>query len=174
MESSFGINTNIFDTNILNLLVVIGIIITIVGDVLRSLLQNRQKMVLSIFHELDFKKERANQKLYERRKMVVLTQFQLKEILDQGVDTLEKERSRLDEQLGNEMQNLKKINVLVILLIRYQEKKFISRNVITQTIKVLTREITVLFSKKKKTKISHSKRYTLRKALLIQKSCEYF
>jgi len=47
LRQGFGLNTNLFETNILNLTVVIGVVIKVVGDSLRSLLDQRRKTILS-------------------------------------------------------------------------------------------------------------------------------
>ena len=39
----FGINTNILETNVINLAVVIAVVVTFVGDAVRELLENRKK-----------------------------------------------------------------------------------------------------------------------------------
>jgi len=41
--NGFGINTNILETNIINLAVVIAIVISFVGDALRELLETRRQ-----------------------------------------------------------------------------------------------------------------------------------
>ena len=45
----FGFNTNIFETNVLNLAVVLAIVIIYVGDALRGLLANRKQTYFKQF-----------------------------------------------------------------------------------------------------------------------------
>ena len=47
MGHGFGINTNILDTNVLNLAVVLAIVISVLGDALRDLLGNRRKTIMA-------------------------------------------------------------------------------------------------------------------------------
>ena len=42
----FGINTNILETNVINLAVVIAVVVSFVGDAVRELLDNRKKTIL--------------------------------------------------------------------------------------------------------------------------------
>ena len=46
LDQEFGINTNILETNIINLTVVIGVLIYVGGDVLNSLLKTRKENIL--------------------------------------------------------------------------------------------------------------------------------
>ena len=46
LGEGFGINTNLLETNILNLSVVIGVLVYFGGDVLSSLLTNRKELIL--------------------------------------------------------------------------------------------------------------------------------
>jgi len=39
----FGFNTNILETNVINLAVVIAVVVSFVGDAVRELLKNRKK-----------------------------------------------------------------------------------------------------------------------------------
>ena len=46
MKQGFGFNTNLFETNILNLAAVIGIVVIIVGDAVQSVLDQRRQNIL--------------------------------------------------------------------------------------------------------------------------------
>ena len=55
MRQGFGFNTNLFETNVLNLAVVVGIVVTVVGDAVQSLLDQRRQNILSTLAEADKK-----------------------------------------------------------------------------------------------------------------------
>jgi F-type H+-transporting ATPase subunit b len=59
LRQGFGLNTNLFETNILNLAVVVGVVIKVVGDSLQSLLSQRRKTILSTLQEADLKAKKA-------------------------------------------------------------------------------------------------------------------
>ena len=61
MRHGFGLNTNLFETNVLNLAVVVGVVVTVVGDAVQSLLNQRRQNILSTLAEAD-KKAREAQK----------------------------------------------------------------------------------------------------------------
>ncbi len=47
LGESFGFNFNILETNLINLSVVIGIVVSFGGNALRSLLDNRKQTILT-------------------------------------------------------------------------------------------------------------------------------
>jgi F0F1-type ATP synthase membrane subunit b/b' len=55
IRQGFGIKTDLFETNILNLRVVLGIVVTFVGDALRTLLDQRKQIILLTLQEVDQK-----------------------------------------------------------------------------------------------------------------------
>jgi F-type H+-transporting ATPase subunit b len=68
----FGFNTNILETNVLNLAVVLAIVVTYVGDALRSLLENRKQSIVNTFQE-------ADQRALEARERVAQAKLQLEQ-----------------------------------------------------------------------------------------------
>jgi F-type H+-transporting ATPase subunit b len=69
MRHGFGLNTILFETNILNLIVVVRIVVTVVGDALRNLLDQRRKVILSTLQEADKKAREAQNRLEEAKKI---------------------------------------------------------------------------------------------------------
>ena len=63
----FGINTNILETNVINLAVVIGVVVTFVGDALKSLLENRRQAILNNLKEADQKALEAQERLEQAK-----------------------------------------------------------------------------------------------------------
>jgi F0F1-type ATP synthase membrane subunit b/b' len=70
MRYSFGFNTNPIETNILNLRVVLSIVVTQVGEILKTRLDARRNIILSILQEADKKKETLQQQLEEASKAI--------------------------------------------------------------------------------------------------------
>ena len=59
----FGVNTNILETNVLNLAVVIGVLIYFGGDVLNSILSTRNETILARFNEVNQRLEDSKREL---------------------------------------------------------------------------------------------------------------
>ena len=69
MRQGFGFNTDLFETNVLNLAVVVGIVVTVVGDAVQSLLDQRRQNILSTLAEADKKAREAQKRLEEAQKL---------------------------------------------------------------------------------------------------------
>jgi hypothetical protein len=59
----FGFNTNLLETNVLNLAVVLAVVVTYVGDALRGLLANRKQNILNNFQEAEQRASEAQERL---------------------------------------------------------------------------------------------------------------
>merc|ERR1711904_692107 len=80
MRNGFGFNTNLLETNVLNLRVVLRIVVTIVGDALKTLLDERRKIIISTLQETEKKKNKLQQQLEEAQKAVEIAYSTSKEI----------------------------------------------------------------------------------------------
>ena len=69
MRNGFGLNTNLFETNVLNLAVVVGVVVTVVGDALSTLLKQRRETILSTLQEADNKAIESKNRLDEAKKI---------------------------------------------------------------------------------------------------------
>jgi len=67
LGEGLGFNTNILETNIINLSVVIGVVVSFGGDALRSLLENRKQTILNNLREADQRANEAQEKLSQAR-----------------------------------------------------------------------------------------------------------
>ena len=76
----FGINTDIFETNIINLAAVIGIVISFVGSNLTAVLEDRKKTILNNLQEATQRALEAEQKLNQARTQLELAKKKLKKL----------------------------------------------------------------------------------------------
>jgi F-type H+-transporting ATPase subunit b len=81
-EGSWGINTNIFETNIINLSVFVAAVFTLLSKSLSEILNNRQQKVVSSIQEAEDRLQRSKVRLGEARKQL----DQINEIVD-GIKT---------------------------------------------------------------------------------------
>jgi F-type H+-transporting ATPase subunit b len=63
----FGFNTNVFETNIINLAAVVGIVVSFVGNNLNSILQDRKNTILKNLQEANQRAIEAQEKLNQAR-----------------------------------------------------------------------------------------------------------
>ena len=81
----FGINTNIFETNIINLAAVIGIVVSVVGSNFTALLEDRKKTIVNNLQEANQRALEAEQKLAEARAVLESAKKKAQEIREEGV-----------------------------------------------------------------------------------------
>jgi F-type H+-transporting ATPase subunit b len=67
----FGINTNIFETNVINLAVVIAVVIVVGGNALRQLLHDRKQRLLDNLAAAERKVQQLDEELKRRQQQLV-------------------------------------------------------------------------------------------------------
>mmetsp|Transcript_4519 Transcript_4519/g.15639 ORF Transcript_4519/g.15639 Transcript_4519/m.15639 type:complete len:181 (+) Transcript_4519:225-767(+) len=83
----FGINTNVLETNILNLSVVIGVLFVVGKDVLTSLLDERRQKILQSLEDVEKRYKEAQKKLEEANLELSTAIEKAKEIRIQSTTT---------------------------------------------------------------------------------------
>lgn len=116
----FGFNTNILETNIINLAVVIAVVFTFVGDALISLLENRKQTVLNNLQEADQRAAEAQQKLNQAQIQLEFAKTKAVEIREQGLTTAEQEKLQTGIQVEKDISRLEELKNETIKL---QEQK---------------------------------------------------
>lgn len=91
VHEGFGFNGNILETNIVNLSVVIGIVVSFGGDALRSLLENRRQTVLATLEQADQRAREAKQRLEDATSQLEFAYKKAAQIREQGAAAAEKE-----------------------------------------------------------------------------------
>lgn len=81
----FGINTNVFETNIINLAVVIAVVVSFVGSNLTALLEDRKKTIVNNLQEANQRAIDAQEKLNQARAQLELAKKKAQEIREDGI-----------------------------------------------------------------------------------------
>lgn len=84
-HGGFGFNGNIFETNIINLAAVVGIVVTFVGGNLTALLEDRKKTILNNLQEANQRAIEAQEKLSQARAQLESAKNKSKEIREEGI-----------------------------------------------------------------------------------------
>ena len=116
MKHGFGFNTNPIETNILNLRVVMGIVVSQLGEFLKNRLDDRRKMIISILQEAEKKKKQLQQQLKEARKAVDDAQFTSQKIRNQSIRAIEKENSIAKQKLKEDLRRFQENSQQIIKL----------------------------------------------------------
>lgn len=130
-----GFNTNILETNIINLAVVLGVVISFVGDALRSLLDNRKQIILKNLQEADQRANEAQEKLSEAKAQFELAQKKAVEIKEQSILTAEQEKKQSILQAEQDALRLEELKQETLLFQQQKAVSEISQQVITLALK---------------------------------------
>ena len=117
---SFGLNINLLETNVLNLAVVVRIVVTVVGDALQTLLNQRRQVILSMLQEADKKAKDSQKRLKDARRAVEMARLLAQEIQTQATQIIEQESLIRQKQLKEDFQRLQKKRSQSIMLARQQ------------------------------------------------------
>jgi F-type H+-transporting ATPase subunit b len=123
-------NGNILETNVINLSVVIGIVISFGGDALRSLLETRRQAILSTLQQAEQKANDAKERLAEAKAQLEMAQSKAKELKEQGKGAAEREKLALIKQTEDEISRLKQVKQENINLQQQKAVTQISQKVI--------------------------------------------
>lgn len=118
----FGINTNIFETNIINLAAVIGIVVSFVGNNLTALLEDRRKTILNNLQEANQRAIDAQEKLNAARAQLELAKKKAKEIREEGVTRATQEINTVVSQHEIRLAKLQEFKQETLQF--YQQKAF--------------------------------------------------
>jgi F-type H+-transporting ATPase subunit b len=106
LAGHFGFNTNLLETNVLNLAVVLAIVLTYVGDALRGLLANRKQTILTNFREADQRATEAQDRLRQAQLELEQAQVKAQKIREQAGLTIEQEKTQFVRQTQEDIQRL--------------------------------------------------------------------
>lgn len=124
LGEGFGFNGNILETNILNLGVVLGIVVSLGGDTLRSLLNSRREGISKNLQQAEERAQEAKQKVSEAKSQLEKARNKAVEISKQADATVEKERTDSVNRKKEELSRLteKKEQILYV-----EEQKAVSQ-----------------------------------------------
>nr|AYD72403.1 ATP synthase CF0 B subunit [Acetabularia peniculus] len=120
MEETFHFNTNILETNILNLSVVVGVVVSFGGDALRSLLDNRKQIILNNLQEAEQRANEAQEKLNKARNQLEISRQKALEIHQQGEITVKQEMNQCIQQTQDDINRLEEMKIETLFL--YKQK----------------------------------------------------
>nr|YP_010283927.1 ATP synthase CF0 subunit I [Paragymnopteris bipinnata var. bipinnata]UAT96836.1 ATP synthase CF0 subunit I [Paragymnopteris bipinnata var. bipinnata] len=103
---NIGLNTNIFEINLINLVLVLGILFYYGKGVLINFLENRERTISNTIRDADERHTEATEKL--RRARIRLQQAEIKadEIRISGLTQMDKERRDLVDAADNDLKGL--------------------------------------------------------------------
>jgi F-type H+-transporting ATPase subunit b len=121
-HGGFGINTNIFETNIINLAAVVGIVVSFVGNNLTALLEDRKKTILSNLEEANKRALEAQEKLATAKAQLESAKKKAQEIREEGVSRATSEINTVISQHELRLSKLDEFKNETVQF--YQQKAF--------------------------------------------------
>lgn len=118
----FGINTNLLETNVINLAAVIGIVISFVGSNLTAILEDRRKTILNNLEEATQRALEAEEKLNQARTKLELAKKKAQEIREDGIARATQEINTVVNQHEIRLAKLEEFKEETLSF--YQQKAF--------------------------------------------------
>jgi len=142
LGEGFGFNGNILETNIINLAVVIGIVVTFVGDALRSLLENRRQSIVNALQQAEQRAQEAKAKLATAQAQFDLAQEKAATIRQQGRTAADQERASFAAQTQADTARLQSLKEETLLLQQQKAVAQVSQKVIALALAKVREKLT--------------------------------
>lgn len=114
LGESFGLNTNILETNLINLAIVIGVGVYLGGEFLESLLTTRKNSILKSLQDIE-NRYKQTAELFDQVKLEnEKAKEKAKSIRDQAILTIEKVKNQLNNQFAEDIEKLEQTKIITI------------------------------------------------------------
>nr|YP_005352933.1 ATP synthase CF0 subunit I [Mankyua chejuensis]ADZ47965.1 ATP synthase CF0 subunit I [Mankyua chejuensis]AJJ48595.1 ATP synthase CF0 B subunit [Mankyua chejuensis] len=124
LAGGFGLNTNVLETDIINLGVVIGILIYFGKGVLTNLLENRRRTILNTIRDAEERYREATEKLKQARTRLQQAEVKADEIRSNGLAQMEREKRDLINAADEDSKRLEDSKNSTI---RFEEQRAIEQ-----------------------------------------------
>jgi len=122
LAEGFGINTNIFETNIINLAAVVTVVISFVGKNLTNILEERKKTIISNLQEANQRAKEAQEKLNTAKAQLELAKKKAFSIREEGQKLAELSMNSCMEQHQERLTLLEELKQDTLQF--YEQKAF--------------------------------------------------
>ncbi|KAL6766094.1 atpF (chloroplast) [Auxenochlorella protothecoides x Auxenochlorella symbiontica] len=107
LADHFSFNTNIIETNVLNLAVVLAVVVIYVGDALKGLLANRKETIVTNFQEADRRALQAKERVNQAQIQFEEAKQKASKIRNQASITIENEKEKFNREITEDLNRLK-------------------------------------------------------------------
>nr|YP_009532750.1 ATP synthase CF0 subunit I [Pedobesia claviformis]AYC65292.1 ATP synthase CF0 subunit I [Pedobesia claviformis] len=132
-----GFNTNLLDTNIINLAIFIIILVIVVGDALKSILQTRQTTILSNIREAEQRAKEAKEELSLAQKKFFNARQKASKIRENNVESVKDVFEQYELQTVKDIDKLHVLKHEAILAQQRKSKKEVIQKVIKSVFKIV-------------------------------------
>nr|YP_009109437.1 ATP synthase I subunit [Sanionia uncinata]AIW52125.1 ATP synthase I subunit [Sanionia uncinata] len=124
IAGNFGLNTNLLETNLINLSVVLGLLIYSGKGVLNNLLSNRKQTILNTINDAEKRYNEATDKLDQARTRLERAKIKADEIRVNGLSQIEREKKELVNAADEDSKRLEDSKNATI---RFEEQRAIEQ-----------------------------------------------
>nr|YP_009538728.1 ATPase subunit I [Lepocinclis ovum]AYQ93743.1 ATPase subunit I [Lepocinclis ovum] len=122
-HEGFGINTDVIDTNILNLAVVIGVLIYYGRPLLGDIITNRKTTILKNLEDAESRFQQAAENLSFAKEQLQKAKIKSEQIRNQGITIAKQTANKIITSAENDIKRLKETTLYIIKL---EEEKCLS------------------------------------------------
>nr|YP_009057884.1 CF0 subunit I of ATP synthase [Nephroselmis astigmatica]AID67661.1 CF0 subunit I of ATP synthase [Nephroselmis astigmatica] len=163
LGEGFGLNLNVLDTNIVNLAVVLGILISVGGDTLTSLLKNRKQTIVKSLQDAEERYQEAQRKLEEAKNQFEAAKVKAEEIRARGEATAKSSADQLRANTEGDLVRLEEAKDATLLLEEEKAVRQVCQRVVSSALKEARKKLA------KKLDTSSQKRLFDRSVVLLGK-----
>jgi F-type H+-transporting ATPase subunit b len=98
------LNFDLLETNVLNLSIVLGVVLTVFVDAFSALLDGRRQKILAIFREADLAADQAKERLRRVKEAVREARIRSEELLTRTNDVISREDARAQQDLDRRVR----------------------------------------------------------------------
>nr|YP_009867496.1 ATP synthase CF0 subunit I [Cratoneuron filicinum]QKG04708.1 ATP synthase CF0 subunit I [Cratoneuron filicinum] len=124
IAGNFGLNTNLLETNLINLSVVLGLLVYFGKGVLNNLLSNRKQTILNTINDAEKRYDEATDKLNKARTRLERAKIKADEIRVNGLSQIEREKKELVNAADEDSKRLEDSKNATI---RFEEQRAIEQ-----------------------------------------------
>ena len=122
LGQTIGLNTNILEINLINLVIVISVVIYFGGEFLDSLLTTRKNSILQSLQEIENRSKQTKEQFEQAKNEWEKAQQTVKTINEQAEVTIQQVQSQLNDQFS---QDIKKLEQTKQLTIQFEKQKIL-------------------------------------------------
>lgn len=141
----FSINTDILETNLINIIILIVLLVYVLGNFLKENLLSRQEQIITNVQDGEKRLNEAKERLAEAKSQWAQAQIIIKEI---KIQTKRSKASLLETEFNQANQDLSQRFTNILLVLRYREQqvfndvmKQVSKLAFQQVIEKLERQL---------------------------------
>nr|BCX55358.1 ATP synthase CF0 subunit I [Scopelophila cataractae] len=124
IAGNFGLNTNLLETNLINLSVVLSLLVYFGKGVLNNLLSNRKQTILNTINDAEERYKEATDKLNQARTRLERAKVKANEIRVNGLSQIQREKKELITAADEDSKRLEDSKNATI---RFEEQKTIEQ-----------------------------------------------